>query len=310
MQSTTPSLSAARKAATSAASRSGGFIFACVSYRSQARSVSVRWWGVTSAVTRMPSSLARRTSSTGPRVEMWHRWTCPPVRPASNASRATMISSAAAGMPFKPRRAETSPSCITPASASVGSSQWSATGIPNVRAYSRAVRIRWLDTTGLPSSETATAPAPTISPNSERRSPFCPTEIAPIGYTRVSPARTDWRTMKPTAAWLSVTGSVFGMAPPAGEQIQHRHSHRHTVRDLIENHAVWTIGDPRVDLDATVHRPRMHDRERARRLLEPLERHAEHAVILAHARNEPLLHALELEPQHIEDVGPFDRFLD
>src|SRR5207244_5145655 len=98
--------------------------------------------------------------------------------------------------------------------------------------------------------------------------------------------------------------------PPAGEQIQHRHSHRHTVRDLIENHAVWTIGDPRVDLDATVHRPRMHDRDAARRLLERLERHAEHAVILAHARNEPLLHALELEPQHIEDVGPFDRFLD
>src|SRR5947209_8787557 len=80
--------------------------------------------------------------------------------------------------------------------------------------------MRWLETTGFPSSETATAPAPTISPNSERRSPFWPTEMAPIGYTRVSPARADWRTMKPTAAWLSVTGSVFGMAhtvvnPPA-----------------------------------------------------------------------------------------------
>src|SRR5205809_4672774 len=72
--------------------------------------------------------------------------------------------------------------------------------------------MRWLETTGLPSSETATAPAPTISPNSESRSPLWPTEMAPIGYTRVSPARTDWRTMKPTAAWLSVTGSVFGMA--------------------------------------------------------------------------------------------------
>src|SRR5438034_1142792 len=78
--------------------------------------------------------------------------------------------------------------------------QRSATGISKVRAYSSAVRMRWLETTGLPSSETATAPAPTISPNSESRSPFWPTEMAPIGYTRVSPARTDWRTMKPTAA--------------------------------------------------------------------------------------------------------------
>src|SRR5437773_11818999 len=80
--------------------------------------------------------------------------------------------------------------------------------------------MRWLEPPGLPSSEPATAPAPTISPNSESRSPLWPTEMAPIGYTRVSPARTDWRTMKPTAAWLSVTGSVFGMAhtvvnPPA-----------------------------------------------------------------------------------------------
>ena len=33
------------------------------------------------------------------------------------------------------------PSFIAPPAASVGSSQWSATGMPNVRAYSSAVRI-------------------------------------------------------------------------------------------------------------------------------------------------------------------------
>ncbi len=41
-------------------------------------------------------------------------------------------------------------------------------------------------TTGRPSSLTATAPAPTISPNSASDSPFCPTEIAPIGSTRAA----------------------------------------------------------------------------------------------------------------------------
>ena len=39
----------------------------------------------------------------------------------------------------------------------------------------------WLETTGFPSSLTATAPAPTISPNSASFSPFCPRVTAPIG---------------------------------------------------------------------------------------------------------------------------------
>ena len=41
------------------------------------------------------------------------------------------------------------PSFIAPPAASVGSSQWSATGMPNVRAYSSAVRMRCALTTGL-----------------------------------------------------------------------------------------------------------------------------------------------------------------
>ena len=92
-----------------------------------------------------------------------------------------MISSAAAGIPLSPSLVATRPSCITPPAESDGSSQWSATGISKVRAYSSAVRIRWLEATGWPSSETATAPAPTISPNSASCWPRWPTEIAPIG---------------------------------------------------------------------------------------------------------------------------------
>jgi hypothetical protein len=93
----------------------------------------------------------------------------------------TMISSASLGIPFSPRRAETTPSFIAPPSASVGSSQWSATGTSKVRAYSSAVRISCALATGLPSSLTATAPAPIISPNSASACPCCPTEMAPIG---------------------------------------------------------------------------------------------------------------------------------
>src|SRR3569832_169454 len=63
------------------------------------------------------------------------------------------------------------------------------TGMPNVCAYSSAVRMRCALTTGRPSSLTATAPAPTISPNSASESPFCPAELAPIGCTRAAAPR-------------------------------------------------------------------------------------------------------------------------
>src|SRR5438105_2648367 len=202
-----------------------------------------------------------------------------------------MISSAAAGIPFRPRRVDTSPSCMTPPDARVVSSQWSATGISKVRAYSSAVRMRWLDTTGRPSSDTATAPAPTISPNSESRSPRCPKAA---GVASLRPP----------------LGRVGELGAPTGEEIEHRHADRDPVRHLVEDHAVRSVGDAGVDLDAAIHGPRMHDGQGARRFLEPLERDAEHPVILPQARDEAHLHALELQPEHVQHVCPLDRLLD
>src|SRR2546429_4563013 len=37
---------------------------------------------------------------------------------------------------------------------------------------------------------------------------------------------------------------------------------------------------------------------------------SEHAVILAQRGDEPRLHALELQAEHVEDVRPLDRFFD
>ena len=62
------------------------------------------WCGAASAVTASPSSLARRTSSTEPAVDRWRKCTGAPVRRDSAMSRATMASSAAAGMPGRPSR--------------------------------------------------------------------------------------------------------------------------------------------------------------------------------------------------------------
>src|SRR2546426_5577383 len=71
------------------------------------------------------------------------------------------------------------------------------------------------DALPISSSETATAPAPTISPNSESRSPLWPTEMAPIGYTRVSPigaisvGQRDRKSTRLNSSHLVISYAVF-----------------------------------------------------------------------------------------------------
>ena len=77
-------------------------------------SVSVKWCGVASAVTRTPRSFARRRASTLLTVETCITCSRPPVASARAMSRLVITSSAAAGMPGSPSTSETSPSCITP----------------------------------------------------------------------------------------------------------------------------------------------------------------------------------------------------
>src|ERR1051326_8520560 len=213
-------------------------------------------------------------------------------------------------------------------------------------------------------------------------------DTAPIGWTRAPPARPDCRTMKPTAAWLSVTGSVFGIAqiavnPPTAaacapvatvSSSSFPGSRKCTCRSIspgtttlpftlrtsapsgadrprftsvilpswIRTSAAssrsqlgsmtcppWSRigrvirslprawprqparpGRRRAVFGAAFHRPGVHDRDVARRALEPLRRHAEHAIVLAQRRDEAFLHPLELEPQHVQHVRPFDPLFD
>src|SRR6267143_2762585 len=95
---------------------------------------------VTAAVTRTPRAFASRTSRTAPAVERCAMWTWAPVSSASTMSRATMTSSAAAGMPGSPSSVDTTPSCMQPARDSVWSSAWLITGAPKGRVYSIARR--------------------------------------------------------------------------------------------------------------------------------------------------------------------------
>src|SRR6202030_252458 len=44
----------------------------------------------------------------------------------------------------------------------------------------------------------------------------------------------------------------------AGERFEHRHPHRHSHFHLFADQRLRAVGDNRVDLDAAIHRPRMH----------------------------------------------------
>src|SRR5438093_5112250 len=54
-------------------------------------------------------------------------------------------------------------------------------------------------------------------------------------------------------------GPLVARLSAAGEEVQHRHPHRDAVGDLLENHGVRAVRDIGRDLDAAVHRSRMHD---------------------------------------------------
>ena len=177
-------------------------------------SVRRRWWGVTSAVTRIPRFLAHRTTSTDPAVERWQMWRGAPTCSASKTSRAMMDSSATPGHPTRPSWADRAPSFICASTVRRGSWACCAMTAPTVRAYSRARRISWESETHFPSSEkTRTWALPAaMPPIAESSSPAKPLVTAPTGRTSTYPASWPSRCTASVTALLSATGSVFAMA--------------------------------------------------------------------------------------------------
>jgi len=86
-----------------------------------------------------------------------------------------------AGMPARPRRVATSPSCATPSRDSHLSSARSQTGRPKVAAYCSARHSTCVSVIGHLACEKATQPASASSAISVRRSPASFTVSAPTG---------------------------------------------------------------------------------------------------------------------------------
>src|SRR6266850_6055272 len=164
---------------------------------------------------RMPRALARRMISTERAALTCATCTRPPVSSARSASRATITDSAASGIPLRPMRVETQPSCMTPPPLRSGSSACWITGILSSRVSSSARRMISAFRTGFPSSEIATAPASTRSSISVSCSPSWPRVTAAIGKTRARPISRARRTTYSILGRSSRGGSVFGMQATA-----------------------------------------------------------------------------------------------
>ena len=106
-------------------------------------------------------------------------------------SRATIISSASAGIPGTPSRLDHSPSCMWPPRASASSSQCCARVTSKPRAYSRARRMTATSCTPVPSSVKRRTPNEASSPMGARRSPARPMVMAPATATTADGPRTQ-----------------------------------------------------------------------------------------------------------------------
>ena len=142
-------------------------------------------------------------------------WMRPSSKPAIAASRAIIVDSEMLGMPARPSRAETSPSCITPRPDSDGSSSCRASTPPHSRWYCSARRRIAARCTGRPSSVKPSAPTERSSSISVSDSPASPrvTEARKPTGTRAS-RRAASRSERRTGA-ESTVGSVLGIATTA-----------------------------------------------------------------------------------------------
>src|ERR1700726_2571749 len=89
----------------------------------------------------------------------------------------------------------------------------------------------------------------------------------------------------------------------AGERLEHRHPHRHSHFHLFADQRLRAVGDDRVDLDAAIHRSRMHHQPIGFGVSQLLLVEAKVIKIFAHRGHERAVHALALQPQHHHDVG-------
>src|SRR5256714_9644204 len=88
----------------------------------------------------------------------------------------------------------------------------------------------------------------------------------------------------------------------AGERFEHRHPHRHSHFHLFADQRLRAVRHDRVDLDAAVHRSRMHHQRIGLRISKLLLVEPEIMEIFQARGHERSVHALALQPRHHHNI--------
>src|ERR1700742_291297 len=131
-------------------------------------------------------------------------------------------------------------------------SRWLAPGSPtNARISMRP------GATTLPAQLTISVPSGTpAAPMPRRASRITPSAIRTSAGPSKSREGSTTRALARRIGRRSV--SILRIRQVAGERFEHRHPHRHSHFYLFTDQRLRAVGNQRVDLDAPVHRARMH----------------------------------------------------
>src|SRR3989338_1101374 len=100
---------------------------------------------------------------------------------------------------------------------------------------------------------------------------------------------------------------VYFLSYDSAQKIKNRHTHRDTVRDLVENHGMRTVSDFIRQLHAPVAGARVHDQNIFFGSFQALLIDAESFGVFPHAGEKRFLLSLELNPEQGDRVGVVDR---
>src|SRR5205085_3356858 len=176
---------------------------------------------------------------------------------------------------------------------------------------------RWLAPGSPTKARMSISPGATILPAQLMMSVPSGTPAAPMprlesrmtpSAIRTSPGPSKSREGSTTRAFASSIGRrsvsmISRVRQVAGERFEHRHPHRHSHFHLFADQRLRAVRHDRIDLDAAVHRPRMHHQRIRFCIRQLLLVEAEIVKVFLARRHERPVHALALQPQHHHDVG-------
>src|SRR5258708_6847106 len=175
---------------------------------------------------------------------------------------------------------------------------------------------RWLAPGSPTKARMSISPGATILPSQLMMSVPSGTPAAPMpglesrimpSAIRTSPGPSKSLEGSTTRALASRMGrrsiSMSGVRRVAGECFQPRHPHRHSHFDLFADQRLRAVGHDRVDLDAAVHRSRMHHQRVGFCVSQLLQVEPEIMKVFLARRHERAVHALTLQPQHHNHIG-------